>query len=71
MTTSRLGVYLSEDVLDWVRERARQENRSVSGQVEWLLKQAMTEGGQSSYQGARPLNITAIWDPVAQEGKPK
>lgn len=69
MATRQLTTRISVEVLDWVRERARQESRSVSGQVECLLKQAMAQGGQSSYQGARPRGINAVWDSSAERAK--
>lgn len=48
MPPDRANLYLAADVLAWIKERAIAERRSLSGQVEWLLRQAMETEKQAA-----------------------
>lgn len=39
--TERANLYLDEGVMAWLRTKAVAEGRSVSKQLEWLLRRAM------------------------------
>lgn len=41
MPIARLSLYLSPDVVAWVREVAAAERRTLTAQVEWILRKAM------------------------------
>lgn len=59
MTTERTNLYIDAEVLAWVKERAKVERRSLSGQVEWLLRQAkeMTTAGNRPPSPKNPRQI--------------
>ena len=39
--TEQISIRLDKDVLDWLREKAERENRSLSNMISFLLKLAM------------------------------